>query len=609
MKIGIYCRVSSLNQKKEGYSLENQRDLGIEYCKKNGYDYEVFTDTISGSKVNRNELEILFNKVLYDEINGILLWEYSRLERSSELKMKFLQLLKEKPKTKIIVDGKVKDILNDFGDRIEYELVSTMNSIERFRLMKRVKDGSINRLKKGFVRCKLKRGFKKVKGVVEIDVKESKLIKDIFKMFLYKNINNVKELTDKVNSKYDLKLTDVTLKRYLSWSGYNGRIKQKYKDFEVETEIPKIIDDETFKKVNDKLKSIIGKRKGRDNMDYLLKGMVYCSDCGNKMYKRGSVNRVSYKRNKDGSKRKSYGKKLKYQRDFHYYNCSVNGYKKINESVEEFESRKSQCKDSYKKNSINFGMIDKIVWKGLFEFLNNSDTLLKEYQKKSDIEKKNLGRFKGKRGYYVRRIEELKTNKYELYKDWKSKKVDEDDYKLYNEEFTKEITECENRINEIDNYEIEEVDNEMIKNTIQFMKNDLSNKMKIGNNHFNIVRLEDESDENYFKRKNKGLKDMKRIIGKYLNKIYVKRLGEEVYNINFEFGVKLSNKEKTLFENMVIKDKEKLFYIKNKTIYHWFSYIEENLLNYSFNFRYNRLQKGSFKILYQFHFSNQKIEV
>ena len=37
----------------------------------------------------------------------------------------------------------------------------------------------------------------------------------------------------------------------------------------------------------------------------------------------------------------------------------MNGYRKSNESEEEFELRKSQC-SSYKKNSINFeGLLDK----------------------------------------------------------------------------------------------------------------------------------------------------------------------------------------------------------------------------------------------------------
>ena len=73
MRIGIYCRVSSYSQKSEGYSIDNQRVRGIEYCDKMGYDYEIFEDVISGSIVNRKGLDELFGKVLMGEINGIIL--------------------------------------------------------------------------------------------------------------------------------------------------------------------------------------------------------------------------------------------------------------------------------------------------------------------------------------------------------------------------------------------------------------------------------------------------------------------------------------------------------------------------------------------------------
>ena len=59
---------------------------------------------------------------------------------------------------------------------------------------------------------------------------------------------------------------------------------------------------------------------------------------------------------------------------------------------------------------------------------------------------------------------------------------------------------------------------------------------------------------------------MRRIIDKYLSKIYVKRVGVEEYNINFDFSIKLSNKEKDILKNMLMKDRNKLFYIKNVNI-------------------------------------------
>ena len=154
MRIGIYCRVSSLNQKSEGYSIDNQRVRGIDYCDKMGYDYEIFEDVVSGSKVSRIGLDELFGKILMGDINGILLYEWSRLVRDKRLMVKLEDLLKEKKDCKVIVDGKERDIIEDDGDRIEYEVGGFLSSYERFRLMKRVKDGSINRMKDGYVRCK-----------------------------------------------------------------------------------------------------------------------------------------------------------------------------------------------------------------------------------------------------------------------------------------------------------------------------------------------------------------------------------------------------------------------------------------------------------------------
>ena len=39
LKIGIYCRVSTLNQI-ENTSLKNQKDNGIRFCKNNGWEYK-----------------------------------------------------------------------------------------------------------------------------------------------------------------------------------------------------------------------------------------------------------------------------------------------------------------------------------------------------------------------------------------------------------------------------------------------------------------------------------------------------------------------------------------------------------------------------------------
>jgi len=608
MRIGIYCRVSSLNQIKEGNSINNQKVRGIEYCEKKGYDYEVFEDVVSGSKVNRKGLDELFGKILRDELDGILLYEWSRLIRDKRLMIKLEDILFEKKNCKVIVDGKERKILNDESDRMEYEVGGFLSSYERFRLMKRVKDGSINRMKEGYVRCKVKFGLKKVKGEVFIDEEESKIVKDIFKMFLYKNIKTVKELTKKINKKWDKKYLDSGMKRWLEYEGYNGRIYQKYKDFEIETKIVKLIDDETFNLVKEKLKVLYDVRKGRENSEYLLKGLVFCDCCGSKMYKYGSVSRKSYKRNKDGSKRKSYGKDKKYVREFYYYSCSGKGYRRVNENVKEYKERISKC-DSYKRNSINFGIIDNIVWEGLFKFLNNSDSLIEVYKKKKENEVKKLGLNKGKKKYYEENIENLKKSKYDLFKKYSDGIIEEDDYQLYNSEFDKEIGNNKSRLKELDEYEVKEIDDNLLSSVVDVMRLDLENKKNLGSKYFSVNRKEGESDESFYKRKNVGLKDMRRFIEKYIKKIYIKRLGESEYNIKFDLVMSLSNNEKEYLEKLMVEKYNKLFYIRNKNIYHQFFYIEEILWNILFEFRYNRVNKLGKMFLYKFDLDLVGIEV
>ena len=73
-KLGVYCRVSSRKQI-DNSSLNNQKERGINYCEENGFEYEVFSDAISGNKVNRDGLDELFIKIGNGQLDGIVLYE------------------------------------------------------------------------------------------------------------------------------------------------------------------------------------------------------------------------------------------------------------------------------------------------------------------------------------------------------------------------------------------------------------------------------------------------------------------------------------------------------------------------------------------------------
>ena len=82
MKIGIYSRVSTEEQKIKGVSLEDQKQRGIEFCSNNGYDFEVFQDGgYSGSLPveERPELNKLFEKIFLEELQGLYIVDWDRL--------------------------------------------------------------------------------------------------------------------------------------------------------------------------------------------------------------------------------------------------------------------------------------------------------------------------------------------------------------------------------------------------------------------------------------------------------------------------------------------------------------------------------------------------
>jgi putative resolvase len=107
--LGIYCRVSSKKQM-DGTSLNNQKERGIKWCNSNGYNFEIYSDVISGSKVNRDGLNELYERIYSGDLDGILLYEWDRLSRENrELMIQFEKLV-EDTDCLVVVDDRVRDI-------------------------------------------------------------------------------------------------------------------------------------------------------------------------------------------------------------------------------------------------------------------------------------------------------------------------------------------------------------------------------------------------------------------------------------------------------------------------------------------------------------------
>ena len=80
--VACYCRVSTEEQKKFGFSIEAQKDALEKYCRENGYKYEFYIDEgISASSMKkRKALNEMLSKVNVFDI--ILFTKLDRLSRN-----------------------------------------------------------------------------------------------------------------------------------------------------------------------------------------------------------------------------------------------------------------------------------------------------------------------------------------------------------------------------------------------------------------------------------------------------------------------------------------------------------------------------------------------
>ena len=78
MKVAIYCRVSMNEQ-----TTENQKIPLIEYCKRMGWEYEVFEETQSTRKTRPIQYD-LYNRLLRKEYDGLVIYKFDRWARSTK---------------------------------------------------------------------------------------------------------------------------------------------------------------------------------------------------------------------------------------------------------------------------------------------------------------------------------------------------------------------------------------------------------------------------------------------------------------------------------------------------------------------------------------------
>lgn len=297
--IGIYIRVSTLEQAKEGYSISAQKEKLKSYCSSQGWeDYKYFIDEgISAKDTKRPELKKLLNEVKDGNISTILVYRLDRFTRSvSDL----YEMLKEIDQNQCTFKSATEpyDTSTAMG-RMFITIVAALAQWETENLSERVKMALEEKVSTGERVGNVPYGFtlnseekleKNEQGPVLLDMIE--------RVKSGKSFKNTAEFLNKTNTDR-AKWTATAVIRVLTNPALYGATRWNDKVYENTHE--GYIAKEDYVKLQQIIKDRSQHRRRDVKSNYVFQGVLICPECG----KRLSVNRYVRKSRTDGSEYQS----------------------------------------------------------------------------------------------------------------------------------------------------------------------------------------------------------------------------------------------------------------------------------------------------------------
>ena len=149
-RVAIYCRVSTIEQAEEGYSINEQEKLLIEYCEKQGYEVaEVYSDAgISGKDIeHRPAMKKLLADATKRQFDLVITWKINRLSRKLADALKIVDILE---KYNITYRSYSEFFESDTpAGRMQFQMMALVGELERGTISQNVKMGMCAKAKAG----------------------------------------------------------------------------------------------------------------------------------------------------------------------------------------------------------------------------------------------------------------------------------------------------------------------------------------------------------------------------------------------------------------------------------------------------------------------------
>jgi len=306
IKCAIYTRVStSEGLEQEFTSLDNQRESAESYIqsqKSEGwiilperYDDGGFT----GANTDRPALQKLIEDIKVHRINCVVVYKVDRLSRSL---LDFSQLLEFFDQNSVTFVSVTQHFnTNNSMGRLTLNILLSFAQFEREIISERTRDkmGAARKKGKWIGGCvPLGYDLDKENHKLIVNSEEAKVVREIFELYLKENsllsvakIANTKGHRTKIRKLAEgkqgggVKFSHTSIEKILKNAHYAGKVR--YQNTLYPGEHERILDDETFQKVQDNLHTNPNKFKTRAPIGKnigLLSGMLRCRACNSSMY-------------------------------------------------------------------------------------------------------------------------------------------------------------------------------------------------------------------------------------------------------------------------------------------------------------------------------------
>ena len=300
----IYTRVSTVNQEKDGTSLDSQLKLGKQKAKSLGMDLEHHNEkSASSSKKdleNRPIIKELLARVSEGEIKNIYVYSIDRLSRNTTTSTIIRETLR---KSKCILYTNTNETnLDSLEQNLLYGIISEISQYENMLRKERLNYGKRVKARQGYwMGGPTPFGYKINKNKkLTLDKEQSEWVKRMFKWYSQglspKRIKHKLDgsvLTKRGNPIWSYGSVEAILR--------NTHPNGSYVYYEKEITCPRIVDSDTWDNVQERIKkSTRLKGPNKKNYDYPLRELMSCGHCNSAMWgesrkKKNNQVRLSYR--------------------------------------------------------------------------------------------------------------------------------------------------------------------------------------------------------------------------------------------------------------------------------------------------------------------------